>query len=157
MTQTSSIFNTPFETGVRSSIILLSLHPKAFDLHALVEIDYLVLHSADIGGPSSLHAPLPYRSGELLIKRGIVESGLKMFMTKGLVESVLTGDGFNYRATENTFSFVDSLNSSYLKKLKERASWLAELINNGGLDEVKSLTQSAVKDWGNQFQIREQG
>ena len=68
-------FNSYLETGVRSLIILVVAFPTLFDLQRLVEMDYLVVHSGDIGGPKSLHAALPLRVGELLIRRGLIENG----------------------------------------------------------------------------------
>ena len=59
-------FNSPLETGLRSLAILEAAFPNRYDLQRLVEMDYLVVHSADVGGPESLHAPLPLRAGELL-------------------------------------------------------------------------------------------
>ena len=88
-----SPFNSPLESGVRSLIILLNTYPKPIDIQLIVELDYFVLHSADIGGPSSLHAALPYRSGELLIRRGLIENGLMLFISRGLVERVMSSEG----------------------------------------------------------------
>ena len=61
-------FNSPFEAGVRSLAILVAAFPEAYDLQRLVEMDYLVVHSGDVNGPASLHAPLPMRAGELLVR-----------------------------------------------------------------------------------------
>lgn len=59
-----NLFNSSLETGVRSLIILVAAFPIAFDLQRLIEMDYLVVHSGDVDGPSSLHAPIPMRIGE---------------------------------------------------------------------------------------------
>ena len=48
-------FNSPLETGVRALTVLAELAPAALDLQRLVYFDYLVVHSADAGGPRSLH------------------------------------------------------------------------------------------------------
>lgn len=77
-------FNTPLETGIRSLAILVAAHPVVCDLERLVEMDYLVVHSGDAGGPDSLHAPLPMRAGELLVRRGLIEKGLLLMMSRGL-------------------------------------------------------------------------
>jgi len=73
-------FNSPLETGVRSLAILVAAYPASFDLQRLVEMDYLVVHSGDAGGPKSLHAPLPLRAGELLVRRGLIEKGLLLIL-----------------------------------------------------------------------------
>lgn len=79
----NSPFNGPLETGVRSLAILTAAFPMAMDLQRLVEMDYLVVHSEDASGPRSLHAPLPLRAGELLVRRGLIESGLKLMVRRG--------------------------------------------------------------------------
>ena len=63
-------------------------------------MDYLVVHSGDADGPDSLHAPLPMRAGELLVRHGLIEKGLMLMMSRGLVQRVSASDGFNYLAGE---------------------------------------------------------
>lgn len=74
-------FNSPLETGIRSLAILAAGHPVTFDLQRLVEMDYLVVHSGDANGPESLHAALPLRAGELLVRRELIEKGLLLMMS----------------------------------------------------------------------------
>ena len=77
-----SAFNSPLETGVRTLALLVAAYPRSRDLHRLVQYDYLTVHSADAAGPPSLHPPLPLRSGELLVRRGIIERGLLLMMSR---------------------------------------------------------------------------
>ena len=51
MTQTTIIepFNSPLEAGLRSTAILEAAYPERYDLQRLVQLDYLVVHSADTG------------------------------------------------------------------------------------------------------------
>ena len=77
-------FNSPLETGIRSLEILVAAYPEAFDLERLVEMDYLVVHSEDADGPESLHAALPMRAGELLVRRGLIEKGILLMMNNDL-------------------------------------------------------------------------
>jgi hypothetical protein len=51
--------NSPVETGVRVLMVLTSAFPEHLDLNQLVLLDHGVLHSADLGGPPSLHPPVP--------------------------------------------------------------------------------------------------
>ncbi|MFO1080284.1 MAG: ABC-three component system middle component 2 [Reyranellaceae bacterium] len=55
-------FNGPLEAGVRAVSVLGAAYPRAFDLQRLVAFDYLLVHTADIGGPEAgcrdaVHAP----------------------------------------------------------------------------------------------------
>src|SRR4051794_423087 len=106
-------FNSPLETGGRSLTILVAAFPVAFDLQRLVEMDYLVVHSGDADGPESLHAPLPLRAGELLVRRGLIEKGLLLMISRGLVRRIPSKDGFHYIAEETAAPFICALTADY--------------------------------------------
>lgn len=145
-------FNSYLETGVRSLIILVVAFPTLFDLQRLVEMDYLVVHSGDIGGPKSLHAALPLRVGELLIRRGLIENGLNLMISRGLVEKISTDDGFYYIAGENAAPFIQSLTTPYSLQLKERAHWVVEQFQATSTNEIRSITNKLFQQWSSQFQ-----
>ena len=67
------LFNSQLETGTRAMVILNAAYPLALDLARLTWFDHLVVHTEDIGGPPSLHPALPGRTGELLVRRRLVE------------------------------------------------------------------------------------
>jgi hypothetical protein len=122
-------FNSPLETGIRSLAILVAAHPASFDLERLVEMDYLVVHSGDVNGPESLHAALPMRAGELLVRRGLIEKGLLLMMSRNLIQRILAEDGFNYVAGDAAAPFLASLTSIYSLSLKKRAQWAVEFLS----------------------------
>ena len=66
-------FNSAIECGLRSLIILEHAFPLEYDLQRLVFYDYLLVHSQDAGGPNSIHPATPHRSGEVLVKRKMLE------------------------------------------------------------------------------------
>jgi hypothetical protein len=148
----TSPFNSPLEIGIRSLTILTAVYPRSLDLQFLVFFDYLTVHSGDVQGPDSLHAPLPLRSGELTIKRGLIERGLFLMISRGLVEHIALSNGFEYRASDNASAFLSMLSSHYILKLKERAGWVAETFGNSSLEDLKALEQSFFRDWSTQFQ-----
>jgi len=150
-------FNSPLETGVRSLAILVAAYPAAFDLQRLVEMDYLVVHSSDAGGPESLHAPLPLRAGELLVRRGLIEMGLLLMMSRGLVQRLPTTEGISYIAGEAAAPFLASLTTEYSTRLKERAEWAAGRFAGASIDEIRSITHSFFERWTSQFQPTQRG
>jgi len=79
------------ETGVRSVILLDTAYPRSFDLMQLTWLDHLVVHTADIDGPKSLHPNIPQRNGELLVRRSLVEEGLTLMRRKGLLKRLSEG------------------------------------------------------------------
>ena len=147
-----SPFNSSLESGVRSVIILHSFFPNSVDLHRLVDFDYLTVHSGDVNGPESLHAPLPMRAGELLVRREIVEKGLLLMMSRGLLTRIATDTGIDYMASDKSYSFVSNLASPYLVKLIERADWVAENFGEKSEVEIKVMVKGFFDHWTTQFQ-----
>lgn len=145
-------FNSPLETGIRSLTILHAAYPVALDLQRLVEMDYLVVHSGDVGGPDSLHAPLPLRVGELLVRRGLIEKGLILIMSRGLLQRCRGEDGFSYMASENAAPFMASLTDEYSVSLKDRAHWAVDRFADTSTEEVRTFTHRFFARWSSQFQ-----
>ncbi len=148
-------FNSPLETGIRSLEILVAAHPAAFDLERLVEMDYLVVHSGDADGPESLHAALPMRAGELLVRRGLIEKGLLLMMSRNLIQRIPAEDGFNYVAGDAAAPFLASFTSTYSQKLKERARWVVERFADMTTSEIRQITHQLFDNRSSQFQMIE--
>lgn len=149
---TPSPFNSALETGVRTLAILIACYPKAHDLGRLVQYDYLTVHSADAGGPPSLHPPLPLRSGELLVRRGLIESGLRLMMSRSLVRRELHVQGFLYGAEDSAASFLDNMNSPYIVALRNRVDWVAATFDELSADKLDSIVKRLFEAWTIEFQ-----
>lgn len=145
-------FNSPLETGIRSLAILVAAYPAAFDLERLVEMDYLVVHSGDANGPESLHAALPMRAGELLVRRGLIEKGLRLMTSRNLIQQIPAEDGFNYVAGDAAAPFLASLTSVYSQRLKERAQWAVERFADVPTSGIRQITHRLFESWSSQFQ-----
>jgi hypothetical protein len=145
------LFNNSLETGVRAVVVLNAAFPKAFDLSQLTWLDHLVVHTGDIGGPPSLHPALPQRGGELLVRRPVVERGLRLMRRSHLVD-VIVGDGFLYSASESAHPFVEMLRSSYFAGLKERANWLAQNVCSMEPIALEALVSEKIGRWKVEFQ-----
>jgi len=118
-------FNGPVEIGLRALSVLCEAYPDAYSLERLVIFDYFLVHSDDIpGGPTGLHPQTPYRSGELMVRRGVLQDGLLLYQSRGLLERQYTESGVLLAATERTAAFLDILETEYAIGLRERASWL---------------------------------
>lgn len=152
MTKRVTPFNSPLETGVRALSILEAAHPNGCDLQRLVELDYLVVHSGDAGGPESLHAPLPMRAGELLVRREIIERGLLLMASRGLVERVASPDGILYRAGEAAAPYMAALSAPYSIELRARAKWAVQAFGHMTTDAIRTITQRFFEKWTSQFQ-----
>lgn len=148
----SGPFNTALETGVRSTAILAAAFPRSFDLHRLVILDHVVVHTGDVGGPPSLHADVPMRSAEILVRRDLVERGLMLMMSRGLVDRSVNDTGIVFVAGDLAETFLASLNSSYLNDLWDRARWVARWHGELGDAEFIRQIDAYFGNWIHQFQ-----
>ncbi len=48
-----SVFNSSLEAGMRAIAFLDTYHPKSLDFEQLMKVDYILVNSADFGGPAS--------------------------------------------------------------------------------------------------------
>lgn len=152
MTQgATSPFNSALETGVRTLAVLVASYPNAHDLGRLVQYDYLTVHSADAGGPPSLHPPLPLRSGELLVRRGLIEAGLRLMMSRSLIRRDLHTDGFLYAAEDAAGAFLDNMRSPYIAQLRDRANWVASSFDDLRMDKLHAVTKRLFDAWTTEF------
>ena len=72
-------FNGPVEIGLRTLVILCEAYPEPMSLQRLILFDYLIVHSDDLpDGPAGLHPQTPHRSGELLIRRNLLQDGIAL-------------------------------------------------------------------------------
>lgn len=148
---TTNIFNTPFELGVRMVYLLLALHPRKADLQRLVYLDYAAIYSADLGGPDSLHTPVPLRGGEYISRREIIEEGLYMMAMRSFVEVEASETGIFYSVGENGPSLTGLISGAYSKSLSERCRWVTEKfgsMKDRGLEDVFGAHGVL---WGAQF------
>lgn len=150
------IFNSALETGVRSICILVADLSNKFDIQQLLALDHIVVHTGDIeNAPPSLHPNILQRSGELLVRRPLIENGLVLMESKRLVQKVITPDGFYYCATELASVFIESLTNEYIKELSQRAQWAVTMYNDYGDMLFSEIFNSAFDRWRNEFQIAE--
>ncbi|TWC20673.1 MULTISPECIES: ABC-three component system middle component 2 [unclassified Pseudomonas] len=147
-----SLFNSPIETGVRSLVILNATYPSSHDINELVWFDHLVVHSADLGGPPSIHPKLPQRSGEILVRRELVQNGLNLMQKFGLISVVPSSSGICYQATEKAYPLVQLLSSEYSNTLKDRAKWLAVTVASLSKVDLRSVITSKIGNWAVEFQ-----
>lgn len=149
-------FNGPLEAGIRAVSILSAAYPQTYDLQRLVALDYLLVHTADVGGPDNLHPPTPIHSAELLVRRKLVEDALLLMMTRELIERQVGPNGITYGAGDNATTFLSSVSSTYLLALKDRAAWLVEALGNLTDEEFRIVMHRFFDKWVEEFQQVEQ-
>jgi hypothetical protein len=149
-----SPFNGPVEIGLRALCVLTTAFPAAYALQRLVVFDYLLVHSDDIeGGPQGLHPQTPHRGGEILVRRGVLQQGLTLYESRGLVERVYRDGGIFFAAADKSADFLDTLSTDYLKGLRERADWVVDRF--GLLDDARldAMVRERIGMWGAEFSM----
>jgi hypothetical protein len=145
------LFNSRLEAGIRAVVVLEALRPETADLSELVLYDHIVVHAADLGGPSSLHADIPGRKGELLVRRRLVEASLNMMRSCHLVEQEFGDSGLAWRASDEAAAYVEVLETKYSIHLRLCAEWLAKEVKRWGKAGFKDHVHSVLGDWSEAF------
>jgi hypothetical protein len=149
------LFNGPLETGVRAVVVLNAVFPLQLDLSDLTLLDHLVVHTADVDGPVSLHPNLPQRTGEMLVRRRLIEQGIKLMRRFQMISVQPLQTGIFYQATEDASAFAELLRSEYAVQLKIRAKWLAENVCILGREAMSDLAKEKLGRWNVEFQTSE--
>lgn len=145
-------FNTPIESGLRLLFALDEAEGESFDLQRLVSYDYLLVHSGDVkGGPVSLHPAVPFRGGELLVKRQVVLAGLDAMFAKELLDKKFETTGICYRANALTGAFLKLLVSAYASSLRARAAWVISHFGTYTDQMLENYMTENVGRWGAEF------
>lgn len=138
-------FNNTVETALRTLSVLDALYPRTLDLELLVCLDYICVHSGDFfDGVQSLHPENPNRTGEVLVRRSIIEESLNFLHSKGLISISYLVTGIEYKASDLATSFLDRVTAPYSKTLVSMAGLigrrLREIDNASIAQMVKTKT-----------------
>lgn len=144
------LYNTPLEIGLRSLIILHHLNKEA-DIEMLMYLDFLCLNTNDIGGPESLHAPIPNRGVQVFSKRDLIQKGLAIMLSKELVGFKATKAGFTYLVTEAGKLFLSHFQTSYYSKLDQRISWVTTEFKNYSTAKIRKYINLNLHIWGGEI------
>jgi hypothetical protein len=154
---TDTVFNNPVESALRSLVLLVEAYPTTLDLQRLVYLDYLLVHSADAQGPTSLHPPTPQRDGEIAVRRALIEQGLHLLLVRGLAERRATTNGFEYAARETAGTVIASLESPYSQDLLARAQWVTSNFAQRDLNSLSAFFNERIGRWGEEFALTAPG
>jgi len=141
---------------MRALILLAESYPEQLDLQRILEFDYLMVHSGDVDGPPSIHPALPLRSGELLVRRELIERGLLLLISRRLVSRHATQNGFLYQAEDDAGPFLDALTAEYLDDLKDRAVWVVDRFSEMSDHDIRVMLTRVYDQWTREFQTPEQ-
>lgn len=147
----SKIYNSTYEVSIRVLLLLSKLNGNSSTLNNLMIFDYLSLNTYDIGGPASLHAPIPNRGTQLYSRKVIVERSLKYLISKQLIKVNPTDAGIEYLISEYGFKFLEYFESTYFNNLKNRIIWTIDQFGNLSNSEMKEFINNNMSKWGQEF------
>lgn len=150
-------FNSTLETGIRALVVLEAFYPRHCDLMELTWLDHVVVHTGDLDGdvPESLHPDLPNRTGELLVRRQLVERSLRMMQQMHLIEVFDTESGVQFGASEEAPSYLSLLQAPYSQALKERARWVADRFSGMDTAQIRALIERRIGRWTAEFRAED--
>jgi hypothetical protein len=144
------LFNTPLEIGLRL-LVTLAQAQNQMDSEKLMYLDFLCLNTFDIGGPESLHAPIPNRGVQVFAKKELIQKGLAVMLSKELIAIEPTEKGFLYYATDAGRYFLQYFQTPYYTKLVERSSWVVSLFGEASTGQIKKYIDNNLSKWGGEF------
>lgn len=147
-----SPFNSEVDVALRSSVALWAACPAAISSQRLVYYDYLIVHSSDVSGPKSLHPGTPYRSGELVTRRSLVQTAIALLSSLQMIEISPTDSGFLLAIAAPGLGFVDSLESTYAGRLRERALWVSAEFGSLTDGDLGQMLEANAPRWGAEFE-----
>jgi hypothetical protein len=140
-------FNTPLEAGLRVLFILAAAGRRSFDCQRLVYFDYILVHSAEVGGAESLHPKTPSQKTEMLVRRDLVQGGLALMRSRELVERKFAATGIVYAATKVGQHVTAQFDSEYAALLRSRATWILETFGEYSDDKLAELLKARIGSW----------
>ncbi len=150
---TPHFFNSPLETGLRLLFIFDNTSKHFIDIQRLIYYHYLLIHSSDIPGApfESLHPEMPNRSCEILIGRKIIQKGIDLLLSKGLICVHYAKSGIRYNSNKSTSLFLHHLSSKYSKELEKRAKWVCGRYDSMPDSKLNEFMQNHLGTWGAEF------
>lgn len=133
------------------AFLLNSLRPYGADLQKLVLLDYALVYSEDLGGPPSIHTPIPQRNSEVFARRHLIEQGLYLMSVKGVVAAEYADEGIVYLAGRNCRQLVQGFTSTYARQLELRADWVASEFGLVSTDALNHRFELEGRRWGAEF------
>lgn len=148
----NEILNTPLECALRILIILSENRTDFFDIEKLGYYDYLCVNLRDYSESHiSLHPQSPYRTGEILIKRPLVKTAIKVLVQKGLVNITYNSSGFGIAANEFSQYFLSQIQSEYALKFTESTKIASKLLDGKTNEDLRTFFETFSKNYDEKY------
>ena len=147
----NKVYNSNFEIAIRILVILLNLPFKRASTYKLMVLDHMSLNTYDVGGPASLHAPIPNRGLQIYSRKEILNESIKLLISKDLIIINPNKNGLLYEITENGINYLTYFESKYFNQLKEKVEWTSEKFGKLSDGDLKIYVNQNLSKWGEEF------
>lgn len=147
----NKVYNSNFEIAIRILVILLNLPFKQASTYKLMVLDHMSLNTYDVGGPASLHAPIPNRGVQIYSRKEILNESIKLLISKDLIIINPNKNGLLYEITENGINYLTYFESKYFNQLKEKVEWTSEKFGKLSDGDLKTYVNQNLSKWGEEF------
>lgn len=152
MAKKIKIFNSPEEVGVRI-LFILALCGKKMSSQRIMYYDYFILHLNDIDNTYvSLHPDNPNHSSEIAVRRDLIYHGLKLTISKGLLEVKYTKTGIYYQKNNITEPFLQLFSNGYVEQLKKNIAFVNEKFSNCSDAQIYKYINKNIGSWTGEFE-----
>jgi len=115
------LFNSPFEMGLRTLLLLSCAPTKAFSIDRIVGLDFVACYAADFSlSCANLHGINNYKYGEIGGRRLLVREAVKDLVIRGLL-NVTIERGYLFSISEEGKKYARKLKSTYATEYKVAA------------------------------------
>ena len=113
----SNLLNTPFETGLRTLMLLYGIKPSSANLDKIAFFDFFTIYGKMFEvSDKNLHGKSNFALSEYSAKKKLVEIGIKDFILRGFIEIEISKKGFEYYINNEGIKYIDSIESDYKKQ-----------------------------------------
>lgn len=152
ITKKIKIFNSSEEIGVRI-LFILALCGKRMSSQRIMYYDYFILHLNDIDNTyESLHPDNPNHSSEIAVRRDIISKGLKLMLSKGLLDVKYTKTGIYYQKSSITDPFLQLFSNGYVEQLKKNIIIVNDIFSNYSDGQIYRYINKNIGSWTGEFE-----
>jgi hypothetical protein len=83
----------------------------------------------------------------------VLQDGLTLYESRGLIERVYKDGGIFFAATDRSADFLDTLSTEYLKALRERSDWVVDSFGLLADGELDAMVGERIGTWGAEFSM----
>lgn len=141
------ILNSHVEFALRGLIILersgMSMSARKVSL-----IDFMVTHAHDFYKKAeSVHADSPFRTGEWISRTSLFDMGLRLLVSRSLVELNHTHTGIYFLSTELSSPFLEYIDSDYKSIYYSSLSKISKAVIEADEEKLYKQLKKRVGEW----------